>query len=220
MSRDVNLYAACDKAIQGMDRENLEAFGRLKMSKWDEVNLIRTVGAMYRRMARKAKRRYYEVAFEAYLLGLWMCGISGKKAHKMAEKAITDDWIDEWLEETDFVTLYRFNSETERKAYRLAEALEVSEDRNLEIEKALRAWIRQLGQYAINFTDYAVIKAFTDAGVEYVRWVTMQDERVCVECRGYDGNVYKIDEVPPKHWNCRCHLSPATKEDFNSREAD
>lgn len=221
MSRDVDIYAACDKAIQGMNRDNLNAFGQLKLAKWDELHIIRTVKTLYRKQARKAKQRYYEVAFEAYLMALVMCGITGKKAHVMAEKAITDEWVEKWLDETDFVTLYRFNSETERKAMRLAEALEVSEDRNFEIEKALRFWVQQLGQYAINFTDYAVIQAFQDAGVKYVRWVTARDERVCSECGPMDGKVFPIDEVPPKpHWGCRCRLEPATEEDFDSGDAD
>lgn len=211
MSREVDIYAACDRAIKSMDRENLDAFGQLKLAKWDELHIIRTVKTMYRRMARKARQHYYEVAFEAYLLALGFCGITGKKAHQMAEESIADEWVEQWLTDTDFVTLYRFDTETERKAVRLAEALEVTEDKNLEIEKALRAWVKQLAQYAINFTDYAVIRAYMDAGVEYVRWETMQDERVCVECRGYDGRVFDIRELPSKHWGCRCMWKHAVK---------
>lgn len=218
--QDVKLYAACDRAIQEMDRDCLRDFGQLKLAKWDELQVIRTVKAMYRKEARKAKQHYYEIAFEAYLLGLGFCGITGKRAHGMAEKAITDEWTDRWLSETDFVTLYRFDTETMRKAVRLAEALEVADDRNLEIDKALRAWVKQLGQYAINFTDYAVIQAYQDAGVEYVRWMTMRDERVCSECRGYDGMVFPIDQLPVKHYGCRCMVTPATLEDFNSGSAD
>ena len=204
----VNIYAACDKAIKAMDRQNLEAFGRLKMAKFDEVNIIRVVKAVYTASAKRARKRYYEVAFEAYLLGMALCGEDPKKAHRMAEKAITETWIDKVLTETDFVTLYRFDTETERKAYRLAESLEVSEDRDFEINKALRLWSQQVGQYAINVTDYAMIDAFQDAGVEEVEWVSQRDGRVCNECHAYDGQRFRIDEIPPKHWGCRCYVIP------------
>lgn len=207
--RTVDYYSACDAAIMAMNREALEAFTKLKMAKWDEINVIRVVVTTYRTSARKAKKRYYEVAFEAYLLMMALCGVEPKAAHRMAEKSITPEWVDDVLAQTDFVTLYRFNNEMERKAYRLAETLEVSNDRNAEIDKALRFWSRQLGQYAINVTDYAMIQAMQDAGIEYVRWITMRDEKVCHECGPRDGKVYRIDELPPKpHINCRCRLEP------------
>ena len=204
----IDYYGACDKAIQAMNRQNLEAFGRLKMAKWDEINVIRTVVSVYRESARRARRRFYEVAFEAYLLMCAVCDIDPKMAHAMAEKAITEVWVDAILSRTDFVTLYRFDSETERKAYRLAETLEVSADRDAEINKALRYWSQQLGQYAINFTDYAMIQAMEDAGIKYAEWVTMKDERVCQECGSLDGQVFALDEIPPKHYGCRCRLKP------------
>ena len=205
----VDVYAACDKAIKAMDRENLEAFGRLKMAKFDELNIIRTVKSVYTASAKRAKKRYYEVAFEAYLIAMAMCEEEPKKAHVMAEKAITEVWIEKILTDTDFVTLYRFDTEMERKAYRLAEALEVSNERDFEINKALRFWSQQLGQYAINMTDYAVLQAFADAGVEKVMWVSEHDNRVCNECHSYDGQVFEIDELPVKpHWGCRCHYIP------------
>ena len=201
----LNYYGPCDKAISAMNRINLEAFGRLKMSKWDRINVIQTVVKVYRESAKKARKRYYEVAFEAYLLAMAYCHTEAKKAHRMAEKAITAEWINRILSETDFVTLYRFDTETERKAYRLAETLEVSTDRDMEINKALRQWSQQLGQYAINVTDYAVIQAYEDAGVEMVEWITMHDGRVCRECETFGGQVFHIDEIPPKpHWGCRC----------------
>lgn len=216
MSRkEPNVYKACDEAITAMNRENLEAFGRLKMSKWDEIRIVREVLTLYRTSAKKARKRYLGVAFDAYMLAMEMCDRQLKKAREMAKKAITLEWVDGILEQTDFVTLYRFDSETERKAYRLAETLEVSDDRSFEIDKALRYWSQQLAQYAINFTDYAMVQAFQDAGVEMVQWNSQRDERVCNECHAYDGQVFYVDEVPRKHWACRCYLRPV----FRKKEA-
>lgn len=206
MTQDV--YREADKAISTMNRQNVEAFGRLKTAKWDEINIIRTVVAVYRKSAAQAKKKYRKIAIEAYLLAWILCGLDERKGRQMAEKAVTEKWVDRVLSETDFVTLYRFDTETERKAYRLAETLEVAPDRNREIDTALRYWSRQLGQYAINFTDYAMIMAFQDAGIEKVRWVTQKDERVCGECSDRDEEVFPIDKIPTKHPNCRCYLVP------------
>ena len=204
-----NIYSACDSAIRVMNREILEAFGRLKMAKWEKVNIIRTVVTVYRDTAQVARKRYYEIAYEVYALGLMLCDIDAKQAHKMAEKRITAKWVDDILEQTDFVTLYRFNSEAERKAYRLAETLEVTPDKNRAIEKALKEWSRQLGQYAITFTDEALIQAYADAGVKTIRWITAADERTCHACAEYHNKEFLITEVPPKpHYGCRCILAP------------
>ena len=208
----VNYYGACDEAIRQMNRENLKAFGRLKAAKFDELNVIREVRQMYRQSADRARKRYKKVAFDAYMMMCGLCGIEEAEARKMAEKAITDEWLRNTLAETDFVTLYRFDSETERKAMRLAEALEVPDKRGEEIDKALRLWSRQLGQFAINITDYAMVMAMQDAGAEAAQWVTMKDERVCVECSWLDGQIFLIDEIPPKpHPGCRCRLRPVMK---------
>ena len=210
----VNTYEACDKAIQVLNRENLRAFGRLKMAKWDEIKIIRTVSKVYADSVKRAKQKFYEVAFEAYVLGLIMCDVDPKKAHEMAEDAIDMDFVEEVLEQTDFVTLYRFNSETERKAAKLAETLEVATDRNAEIDRALKFWSQQLGQYCINFTDYATIQAFEDAGVEMVQWIAVRDKRLCRECYALDGQVFRIDEFPRKpHVNCRCRMRPIFRKE-------
>lgn len=198
-------YEPCDRAIKAMNRENVKDFGRMKLAKWDKLNVIREVTTLYTESAKRARKKYYEIAFEVYVLILLRCHVEAKKAHRMAEKAITDEWVDAVLNETDFVTLYRFNTETERKAQRLVEALAGTENRDYEIDKALRLWSMQLGQYAINFTDYAAVQAFEDAGVEMVQWISQHDERVCTECHALDGQVFRIDEIPRKpHWGCRC----------------
>ena len=207
--RELNYYEPCDKAIKAMDRESVEAFGQLKMAKWDRVNIIRTVVTVYRTSVKKARRRYYEVAFEAYILAMLMLGENVQEAQEMADEAITMKWVDGILDQTDFVTLYRFSSEAERKAYRLAEQLEVSTDRNRLIDRALKDWSRQLGQYAIQFTDEAVVQAFKDAGVERVQWLTEEDERTCRSCNELHGMEFPIGEIPPKpHYGCRCMLKP------------
>lgn len=220
-----DIYEPCDEAIRDLDRENLRDFGKLKLAKFDEIHIIQSVKRLYREAAKKAAKRYKEMAMEAYLIALAMCGITGGRAARMAAEAITDDFIDGILTDTDFVTLYRFDAETERKAQKLIETLsaiagaphpvrEATTTRDLEIDKALKAWARQLGQYAINITDYAVVQAFMDAMVKGVIWVSEHDSRVCADCRQLDGRWFPLDEIPTKpHWGCRCRLMPSDREE-------
>lgn len=209
----VNLYKACDTAIKGMNREIVDAFGKMKLTKWDEVSIIRTVKSVYTKSVRRARKRYYEVGFEAYVLAMLLCGESNEKAHEAAEKAITSEWMDIVLDVPDAVTKYAFTPESDRKMYRLAEALEVATDRNKEIDRAERDWSRQLGQYAIIFTDEAMMQAYRDFGIKRVVWYTEDDEKTCHSCIAYHGREYPIDNVPEKpHYGCRCRLLPVIEK--------
>lgn len=210
----VNYYEACDKAIKAINKELVDDFARLKLVKFDQISVIREVTVLYQAIIKRAKKRYYGIAFEAYVLGMMICGENSQKAHQKAEKAINMGWVEEKLNQTDFVTLYRFYSETERKVYKLAETLEVSPNRNREIDKAMRYLSQQLGQYCINFTDYAIQKAYEDYGVEYVEWVSEKDNRVCNECYAMNGQLFPIREIPRKpHWGCRCKLKPVFRRE-------
>ena len=212
-------YDAADRMIMDVNRISLAEFGKLRGMDLSDLRSVMTIGRVYKYLLKVVRKRAYEVGYESYLLGLAACGISGREAYQMAEHAINDEWADMIVHETDLVTLYRFDSETERKAGRLIEALAaigtIRADTGYvtsptaEIDRALKAWSRQVGQFAIWVTDSAVRKAYLNAGVKKVAWVTRQDERVCQECGGLDGKVFPIDEVPPKpHWGCRCWLRP------------
>ena len=223
---EAGIYGPCDRAIKILNRRNLKAFGQLKLADFDSLSVIRTVKRVYRKAAKEAEAEYFRVAYDAYILGLIMCEVDAKKAEKMAGKAITKEWVDDVLKQTDFVTLYRFDTETERKAERLVEAIAVVDDanergdmrrnivmnRDAQIDQALKLWVNQLSQYAINFTDYALLQAFEDAGVEEAEWVADGDERTCGRCESMDGTVYKLSEFPAKpHPRCRCTAKPVLK---------
>ena len=204
----MDIYGEADKAIRQMNRRNLKAFDRLRLMRNDAINLIRVVSSVYRQSAKEARNHYYEIAVEAYIVALIQAHVTNAEATKWADEDISLDWVDEYLEETDFVTLYRFNTETERKAQRLAEALSATDHWNDEIDRALRYWTLQVGQYAINVTDRARLEAFKRAGVEKVMWNTEKDERVCKTCHALDGKVFEIENAPGKsHLRCRCWYS-------------
>jgi SPP1 gp7 family putative phage head morphogenesis protein len=45
------------------------------------------------------------------------------------------------------------------------------------------------------------------------QWVAALDDRTCVVCAGYDGEVFPVGEGPrpPDHPSCRCHMTPVVK---------
>lgn len=202
------IYDAADKAIREMNRYNLKAFGRLKLARWDELNVIREVNGVYNDSTNLAKRKYYEIAVEAYVVALYELKYKPDMAHRMADDIITAMWILGMLDDVDPVTKYAFLPEKDRKAQRLVEALSVALDKNREVDKALRYWTTQVGQYADNSVYNARLQAFRDAGIKKVMWVTKRDERVCDFCYPLDGEVFDIDEVPERHYRCRCILKP------------
>ena len=195
------IYDRADKAIKAMNRRNLKAFNRLKLAKFDDLHIIKEVDKVYSDSARYAQKQYLDIAREAY-------DTAAREAHYRgnAEKAIDRDWILDMLEEVDPVTLYIFTQEQERKKQRLIEALSVAQDKPKEIDKALRAWTMQVGQYADNAVARARLQAFRDAGIKRVQWVTQHDGLVCKTCDERDGHIYQIGNIPPTHWRCRCVL--------------
>lgn len=210
------MYRYADRAIRAMNRRNVRLFDKLRTLAFDELNIIRTVSTVYTQSMEYAEKQYLAVAVSAYSYALSL--VKGAKRRKCP---IDRDWILDYLEEFDPVTLYRFVPETDRKKERLAEALvsagnrtvrrgeKPAENRKKEIDKALRYWTLQLAQYAVGVTDKAAIQAYKDAGVKYVKWNTEKDQRVCDACHALDGKVFPIYQAPDKqHVNCRCWYSP------------
>lgn len=202
-------YEYADRAIRDMNRRNLRAFDKLKQLKFDELNITQSVSKTYADSIRLAKKRYWQIATDAYIEALVLAGIDRAKAEDMAEDSITEDWILDMLEDYDPVTLYQFLPEAERKKQRLIEALIAALDKGQEVEKALRLWTRQIAHYADQSVVDGTIDGYKDAGVKKVKWVTAQDEKVCRTCRERDGKIYPIGKIPPRpHYHCRCTWEP------------
>ena len=202
-------YDLADKAIKDMNRRNLRAFDGLKTLKFDELNVLRSVTKVYDDAVRIAKRRYRQIAEDAYLEALILAGMDRKKAEKLAEESITEDWILDMLEEYDALTLYSFVNEVERKKQRTAEAILAAQDKVAEVDKALKLWTLQVSQYADNSVLYATLDGYEKAGIKKVKWVSEKDEKVCKVCDKLDGKIFLISKVPVKpHYHCRCILLP------------
>lgn len=131
----------------------------------------------------------------------------------------TDEkYVDGILNEYNAVTGYLYYPEADRKRSRLAEALIAAvlvglrADYHKQLKKFANLWHTQTIQYAETVVDKTRIETFKKNGIRRVRWETQKDERVCKECRERDGEVFNIDELPEKHYRCRCWYIPVPEK--------
>ena len=202
------IYDTADRAIKAINRYNLRLFSRMKMARWDRLNVIGQIRDLYRDVSAFAKAQFIQVARDAYWRALMECDIGREEARRRAREEIDEIWIEFLLINPNELTLYIFDDEVDRKRERLVEAVAVAENKAEQIDKALKLLTRQLAQYVDIMVSAARFQAFEDAGVDEVVWVTQRDERVCKDCGPLDGQVFQIDEAPncPLHYQCRCHL--------------
>lgn len=202
----MELYDYTDARIKRLNRQFLRLFQKVRLLNFDELNALNDIKAVYRKADRFAKAAYLDIAVEAYAFGLAEAERAGFRPRRRRE--IDRDWVLDFLEEEDFVTLYRYAPELTRKRDRLVEALAMTSKPNKEIDKALKYLIMQTTHYADKATAEAELQAMKDAGVTKVMWLTERDDRVCDICYPLDGKVFNIDSVPdiPQHWNCRCRI--------------
>lgn len=173
---------------------------------------MREIDALYAGLDEDNREKYRQIYRARYLeMILFLMG---------EEEADRDDTIDEMAEmalaellsEPNEVTHYAYDAEVYRKRDRTKEAVNSVAGKvlkQIELDKALKLWQRQTQQYADTVSDRAAQDAFDTAGIKEVVWNTQEDEKVCAVCKGRDGEVYTISNVPPKpHYRCRCWLSP------------
>ena len=123
---------------------------------------------------------------------------------------IDENWIQEFFDAYSPVTKYVFINELERKFTRLFEALIADLEERLESYKsAENSIIKQVKQKGIELEDELDKKTYKEFGVKRVMWVTEEDEKTCGVCDELGGEIFSLDDAPPKqHINCRCYLIP------------
>ncbi|MBE6784145.1 MAG: hypothetical protein E7536_09070 [Ruminococcaceae bacterium] len=198
------MYEFADKVVKYLNSRFIEMFGNRKsLLSFDEVNVLQSVKSLYTEADLLVREMLYRIAVEAY-----------ENTQLGDVSLINEQWLlDAVLEAYDPVTKYSYVNEVERKCSRAFEGIIAGENKNEEIDTALRYWSAMITQYSIITTDAATMKAYTDSGVEKVKWVSVKDDKRCRICRERDGKVYDIDKVPVKpHLGCRCYLIPYSEE--------
>jgi SPP1 gp7 family putative phage head morphogenesis protein len=123
---------------------------------------------------------------------------------------LDEAWIEEFFDRYNPVTKYVFSNEIDRKESRLFEALVSNElERLKSYAYAERLITSQIEQYAIDLEDSIAKVVYEDTGVEKVMWVAEHDHKTCGLCQELDGEIFDLEDAPPKqHINCRCYLVP------------
>lgn len=194
-------YKITDKAIALLNKKAVRRFEtarrKCNLLHFDELNVIKTITALYSDLASDNEKTLLELAQMVY----------GRTDPHGSSKP-TKKWLEELLEDDDPVTLYVYLNEITRKRDYAIEGITAASDKRKEFQRALRYWTRMTAHEADRVTDKAVLKAFKDAGVKKVRWNSEKDDKVCEHCRPMDGKIFDIDKAPAKkHMNCRCYYT-------------
>lgn len=225
------IYDYTDKLYKQYARRMVKVFNSLNRElqalPFDELNASKGYKAVSTRVKAAYKELYDELIDILILLALF--GFTdelptvtaktkktvkyyvGKKDGFRKEKTFdAEEFVLDYLKSDNRVTLYVFNNEYERKLQRTIEEILASTNKSeikKAIDKAMKYWNRQAKQAGDNITSDAYIEGLKAAGITKVRWVTMEDERVCPKCGEKDGKIFDIDKIyQPLHYNCRCTL--------------
>lgn len=204
------MYEKTDKVIAVLYRDAQKRFSEYQnVLPVDEINILKSAKILFKRLEKKS-RKWYNILAKYYY------DFFGGKPSFWRDDIVTD-----YLEEfSDPVTKYIYANEVERKAERMAEAIDADrKSAEKEIRKARRLWMLQTDRYAVAVSDLAQIEAYKSRGVKYVRWVTNLDGRECRECHDRNGVVYPINAMPAKpHYGCRCTLKEATAAEYDRKK--
>ena len=180
---------------------------------FDELNTMQAkeeTEKLFERLLAFNEKEYRKIARQAAQYALSF--LPNENKNKRFDEAVAVALI---LAAYNPVTGYLYKSEAERKRLRLSEEMLTAReflDRGryeAAVKKAANLWYTQSMQYAIDIEDGTVLDVWRDCDVKQVRWVAEDDGRTCSKCRELNGQVFKINEVPPKqHYNCRCYCVP------------
>lgn len=207
-------YRHSDKAIKELYRlidSSLQNF--MSTLRFDELNIPGTdkkTVKLFEMLNREFRRQLIEVMKASYRDTIVELAGKNTKHEELPEK-----FDKKFLDSYDPVTQYVYSREWKRKRERMFESLvsvSVSESvirRNQAtrvLQRTGNLLKRQMAQAYDDATDKARMQAFADLGIMKVRWVTQKDEKVCDECNEREGMVFNLNNVPPKHYHCRCYL--------------
>lgn len=202
-----NPYKLSDRAAKLLNRKAIKRFEKAKkdcnLRHFDELNVIKTLDALYKELLSDSKKAFMALARMAY-----------EDAQPHGSHAPSQKWLLALLDSYDPVYLVVYTNEVERKRDRLIEGVIAASDKTKEFRRGLSLWARFTGHELDRVTDEATLKSFRDAGVKKVRWRTEEDDKVCKICGPRDDKVYDIDKVPSKpHINCRCWLEAVLEDE-------
>ena len=197
-----NFYETTDKAIELLNRRATKRFEDAKdeaaQDGFDELSVLSVTRELYDQLEQDNQEIFLELAQERY-----------QEAEPHGEEPPDLAWLLALLAAYNAVTKYQYTNEVDRKRQYTAEGINSSAAKVTEFRRGLHYWADLTSTYADIVTDESTLKAYRDAGVRRVRWMTAGDEKVCETCRERNGKVYSINSIPRKpHRRCRCVFEP------------
>lgn len=185
-------------------------FQQNRLALFDEVGIIKTknhIKKLYRKVNKTIMDGFLEIVNDIYM------DIYNEAIDMGFEgdiKALDEMWIEEFFNEYNPVTKYRFSNEMTRKEQRLFESLVANrEDKVRSYKTAENLLKRQIKQYSIELEDAVMMEVFKDLDVKKVMWNAEDDHKTCSVCRELDGKIFSIKDAPGKqHYHCRCFYTP------------
>lgn len=194
-------YKYLDKVLKRTNRQIYYLFQYYRALPFDELNVLQRTSGLYNSLDAVTREGFRDLATHYYR----------SEPHGNGDDLFLYLWLESQLVKPSEVIKYSYSSEVVRKRDRLAEALIATRGDPQEYDSAMRQWSRMTGWFGIDVSDAAVYRARKDDGVQFVKWVSEHDERVCGVCHDLNGTIFPIDDVPTKpHPGCRCHLERVT----------
>lgn len=209
-----DFYAIADLRIDELNKLTLGRFEaaerQLRRKKdgasYDPLLVSQVLTALYQQLDADFRHELYLLADEQYE------EMAGSVGLEELDVGFEDLFLEDILSKPDTITHYAYDAELLRKRDRAIEAVNAVsgvQNKQAELDKAMRFWAQMAGQYADTVAYEAAIKAYKDAGIKYVKWVTQNDEKVCADCESKSGKLYQIGKIPKRpHWRCRCYVIP------------
>lgn len=180
------------------------------MALFDELNIVgvkKHVHKLYNSIYKTVKQEFLKIANEIYQAiydEAVAMGFDGDIRN------LDEAWIEEFFDLYNPVTKYVFSNEIDRKESRLFEALVSNElERLKSYVYAERLITQQIEQYAIDLEDTIAKVVYEDTNVKKVMWNAEDDHKTCGVCNELDGQIFDLNDVPPKqHYQCRCWITP------------
>lgn len=192
-------YQLADRAQTQLNKYALrrkeEVKQRLVTLKFDELNVMQMIDALYESLDRENRKKWRELWAAKY----------GEDEDEIDE--LLDMHLAGLLDEPNETTHYTYATEVLRKRDRAKEAMlsvPTKAQKQLELDKQVRIWLQMTGWYTDFVYQDAEITALKDAGVKRVKRHELMDGKTCAVCKKADGEVYDIDKVPQlPHLRCR-----------------
>ena len=198
--------AAAEKITTKIHRE----FRHNRLALFDEMNIVQTkkhVHKLYGKIYEIVKQEFMKIVNEIYQTiydEAVAMGFDGDIRN------LDEAWVEEFFDLYNPVTKYVFSNEIDRKESRLFEALVSNElERLKSYAYAERLITNQIEQYSIDLEDSIAKVVYEDTKVKKVMWNAELDHKTCGVCSELDGQIFELNDVPPKqHHNCRCWITP------------